>query len=63
MTIGEFAVVGAASVVTKSIPPRCVAVGNPAKVIRVLDDEEWVPGKYESTAMNLEEALEMGKEC
>jgi len=32
--IGENAVIGAGSIVTKSIPPRCVAVGNPAKVIR-----------------------------
>lgn len=32
--IGENAVVGAGSVVTKSIPPRMLAVGSPAKVIR-----------------------------
>ena len=32
--IGENAVVGAGSVVTKSIPPRSVAVGNPARVIK-----------------------------
>ena len=34
VTIGEEAVVGAGSVVTKDIPPRAIAVGNPAKVIR-----------------------------
>lgn len=38
--IGENAVVGAGSVVTKSIPPRVVAAGNPAKVIRRLDSME-----------------------
>jgi maltose O-acetyltransferase len=34
ITIGENSVVGAGSVVTKSIPPNSVAVGNPARVIR-----------------------------
>jgi acetyltransferase-like isoleucine patch superfamily enzyme len=30
------ALVGAGSVVTKSVPPRSVVVGNPARVIRTL---------------------------
>jgi acetyltransferase-like isoleucine patch superfamily enzyme len=34
VTIGEGAVVGAGSVVTKDIPPYCVAVGMPAKVVK-----------------------------
>lgn len=34
VTIGEGAIIGAGSVVTKDIPPYCVAVGVPAKVIR-----------------------------
>lgn len=34
VTIGRNAVVGAGSVVTKSIPDFCVAVGNPARVIK-----------------------------
>lgn len=34
VVIGEGAVVGAGSVVTKNIPAYCVAVGNPAKVIK-----------------------------
>lgn len=33
VTIGEGAIIGANSVVTKDIPPYCVAVGSPAKVI------------------------------
>lgn len=37
VTIGENSVVGAASVVTKSIPDNAIATGNPAKVIRKLD--------------------------
>lgn len=34
VTIGENTVIGAGSIVTKSIPDRMVAAGNPAKVIR-----------------------------
>ena len=34
VTIGAGSAVGAGSVVTKNVPPRCLAVGVPAKVIR-----------------------------
>lgn len=37
VTIGENALVGAGSVVTKDVPARAVVVGNPANVIRYLD--------------------------
>jgi len=40
VTIGEGSVVGAGSVVTRSIPPYCVAVGNPCRVIRQLPTEQ-----------------------
>ena len=36
VTIGDGSVVAAGSVVTKDIPPRSIAVGSPAKVIREL---------------------------
>lgn len=36
VTIGENTVIGAGSVVTKSIPSKAVAAGNPAKVIKLL---------------------------
>ena len=39
VTIGDGAIIGAGSIVTKSIPPCCLAVGNPAKVIKV--NVEW----------------------
>lgn len=38
VTIGRGTTVGAGSVVTKSLPPRCVAAGAPARVIRYLDE-------------------------
>ena len=36
--IGEGALVGAGSVVTKDVPPRAVVVGNPARVVKQLAD-------------------------
>lgn len=40
VTIGEGAVIGAGSVVTKDIPANCLAVGNPCKVIRQLNEDD-----------------------
>ena len=37
VTIGENAVVGAGSVVTKDVPPNAVVFGNPARVHRYID--------------------------
>lgn len=37
VTIGENAIVGASSVVTKDVPDNAIVVGNPAKVITYLD--------------------------
>jgi len=37
ITIGENALIGAGSVVTKDVPPNAVVVGNPARVIKSLD--------------------------
>lgn len=36
ITVGENAMVGAGSVVTKDVPPDAIAVGNPARVIRYI---------------------------
>ena len=38
--IGEDAFVGAGSVVTKDVPPRVVVVGNPARVLRDVPEDE-----------------------
>ncbi|TRO30672.1 N-acetyltransferase [Pseudomonas putida] len=37
IVVGEYAMVGAGAVVTKDVPPYAVVVGNPAKIIRVID--------------------------
>ena len=36
ITVGEYAIIGAGSVVTKDVPPYSVVVGNPAKVLKML---------------------------
>jgi len=38
VVIGENAIVGAGSVVTKSVPPNAVVAGNPARLLRMLPD-------------------------
>ena len=40
VTVGEFAVVGAGSVVTKDVPPNAVVAGNPARVLRYNTEKE-----------------------
>lgn len=38
--IGNNVVIGAGSVVTKDIPDNCIAVGNPAKVLRTINEDD-----------------------
>lgn len=40
VTIGENSVIGAGSVVTKDIPANSVAVGNPCRVVRTIDQRD-----------------------
>lgn len=42
VTIGEYAMVGAGAVVTKDVPPKAVVVGNPARILRFLDDHDSI---------------------
>ena len=39
--VGRHAVVGAASVVTKDVPDYAVVVGNPAKIVKMLDESKF----------------------
>jgi acetyltransferase-like isoleucine patch superfamily enzyme len=47
VTIGELSIIGANSVVTKSIPARCIAVGSPARVIKrwCTRTDSWITEK------------------
>jgi len=47
--IGENTIVGANAVVTRSLPPRVVALGVPAKVVRQLDPSEIVGDQNDSS--------------
>lgn len=38
VTVGKNSVIGAGSVVNRSVPANCVAAGNPCRVIRTLDE-------------------------
>ena len=40
VTIGDEVVIGAGAVVSRNIPSHSIAAGNPAKVIRHLNEEE-----------------------
>jgi acetyltransferase-like isoleucine patch superfamily enzyme len=40
VTIGENAIVGAGSVVTKDVPANAIVAGNPAKFLRYVDEEK-----------------------
>ncbi|WP_241697061.1 DapH/DapD/GlmU-related protein [Mariprofundus sp. KV] len=43
VTIGDGAIIGAGAVVTKAVPARSIAIGNPARVVRIFNDDmgEW----------------------
>lgn len=40
ITIGDNVVIGAGSIVTKDVPSNVVAVGNPCRILRNIDEEE-----------------------
>ena len=40
VTIGDNTVVGAGSIVTRDLPPNVVAVGNPCRVLREINEHD-----------------------
>jgi acetyltransferase-like isoleucine patch superfamily enzyme len=42
ITVGENAIVGAGSVVTKDVPPSAIVAGNPARLLRYIDESHNV---------------------
>ena len=43
VTVGEYTIVGAGSIVTEDLPPYSIAIGSPAKVIRTFTKEDIIP--------------------
>lgn len=60
VTIGENAVIGAGSVVLQDIPDNCIAVGNPCRVVREINehDKEFY---YKDRRIDAEDLLEEAK--
>ena len=57
LSIGENAIIGAGSVVTKDVPPNTIAAGNPARVLRRIEDRgsrNEARGKKEIILMKFE---------
>lgn len=46
VVVGSGSLVGAGSVVTRDVPPGSVAVGNPAKVVKKIEELECAPGFF-----------------
>ncbi|WP_265421190.1 acyltransferase [Aeromonas salmonicida] len=39
ITLGEYCMVGAGAVVTKDVPPYAVVIGNPAKIVKFVNED------------------------
>lgn len=54
LNIGQRAMVGAGAVVTQSVPPNAVVVGNPAKIIGYADTKAYRPAEPETDDFGLD---------
>jgi len=61
ITIGEYALIGAGSNVVKDVPSRAVVVGNPARIIKYVDDLECPFGHVDRPYIDGEDVLKRGK--
>ena len=59
VSIGENSIIGAGAVVTRSIPPNSVAVGNPARVIKALDPS--IPRAVEAASVGVINCGDVGE--
>ena len=50
LSIGQYAMIGAGTVVTKNVPPFAIVVGNPARIIGYTDTEKSAPPLAEKTS-------------
>ena len=41
VTVGKNSIIGAGAVVTKNVPPNSIFAGNPAKLVKTLEDKEF----------------------
>ncbi|NCU88000.1 MAG: acyltransferase, partial [Proteobacteria bacterium] len=57
VTIGKNSIIGAGAVVTKDVPPNSIFAGNPAKLVKTLDDVE-----FNTRANFLEDPIKLAKE-
>ena len=57
VTIGENSIIGAGAVVTKNVPPNSIFAGNPAKLVKNLENKE-----FNTRANFLEDPLKLAKD-